>query len=442
MGLDISFRRISCLLVVGLILLTVSALANAGAALSFPYTEVTEVAKSPVVWDPTRGAGVQTITKTCSAANSCSVKPVTQWIKRGVSGIGRFARAAANPWAIAAMIGAGWIWDEAKGLWFKSQSGVCYIVNNSPFTCIPRSEVLQYLAANNSPSKPDWYAKPERSTIVDDGPNQIRATLNYFGINSYGQEVFTQQRVWTISAHTQENVIKLAEENDVWDAFTSYAGQSDSWKIATADGQAINPWKDLFPDAAPAANSDEMPDISPSDARLLDLLKQGLLQTTDPLAPNYVTAENLARLEALQSQLDSALNQKAEDTLNAMKQPITQQQYDESNARDRAAFVNNLPSADFLPDPQESLNREIDFIQKIDDTPPASPDLNLLWGFTTGSCNGFTLPVSVAGHSYSMVVNKHCEWYPIFNAAVNWFLYLLTAFQVFHIFHRMVTRTI
>jgi len=439
MGLDISFRRISCLLVVGLILLTVSALANAGAALSFPYTEVTEVGKSPVVWDPTRGAGVQTITKTCSAANACSVKPVTQWIKRGVSGIGRFARAAANPWAIAAMIGAGWIWDEVKGLWFKSVSGVCYIVNNSPFTCIPRSEVLQYLASNNSPSKPQWYAKLEQSTIVDDGPNQIRATVNYFGINSYGEEVFTQSRVWTISAHVQENVIKEAQESDVWDAFTSYGGQSDSWKVATVDGQAINPWQDLFPDAAPAVEPDPLPEVSPSDAALLDLLKQGLLQSTDPLAPHYVSPAELARLQSLAQQMEDALNQKAEEALEAMKQPITQQQYDESNARDRAEFANALPDPNFLPDAEEYTNFEIDIINETPDL-PTGPDLTNLWSFTTGTCNGFTLPASVAGRSYSITVDKQCDYYPDFNAALNFMLYLLTAFQIFNIYHRAMLR--
>lgn len=441
MGLDISFRRISCLLVVGLILLTVSALANAGAALSFPYTQVTEVAKVPVTYDPIKGVGVQTITKTCAASNSCTYKPAVQTIARGASGLGRFVRVVTNPWVTAAMTGASWAWDEVESRWLRTVTQQCWAPTWDGSLCVGADEILAHAAANATKPLSYAYVNEEASYIYHVSETEVLAILQWWWYNGAVDAPYTSTS-HQYNAKAPTEVTKVATANDVWDAITSYPDQANSWKIATADGQAINPWKDLFPDAAPVANSDEMPEISPSDARLLDLLKQGLLQTTNPLAPNYVTAENLARLEALQSQLDSALNQKAEDTLNAMKQPLTQQQYDESNARDRAAFVNNLPSANFLPDPQESLNKEIGFIQKMDDTPPSSPDLNLLWGFTTGTCSGFTLPVYAAGHSYSMVVNKQCDWYPIFNAAVNWFLYLLTAFQVFHIFHRMVTRTI
>lgn len=433
MGLDISFRRISCLLVVGLILLTASALANAGAALSFPNTQVTEVAKSPVVWDPTRGAGVQTITKTCASANSCSVKPVTQWIKRGSSGLGRFLRSATNPWAFAAMIGAGWVWDEVEEMWNKQYSTKIFR-HDGTGTLVPYPELKSFW------TPAPWCGNCTMGEKVLSYPHNGNPLYAYVYVDHYNSLGTLTGRTGTNYTYVRDDQYKeIADESDVWKAFTSHADQANSWQVATVNGQAINPWQDLFTDSSPAVNPDPLPDISPSDAALLDLLKQGLLQSTDPLAPHYVSPAELARLQALAQQMEDALNQKAEEALEAMKQPITQQQYDESNARDRAEFANALPDPNFLPDVEENLNSDIDIINETPEL-PTGPDLTNLWSFSTGTCNGFTLPASVAGRSYSITVDKQCDYYPEFNAALNFMLYLLTAFQIFNIYHRAMLR--
>lgn len=448
MGLDISFRRISFLLVIGLILLTASALANA--SLSAAGSWVNEIAKTPVVWDPMRGGGVQTITKTCAASNACTYKPQVQQIARGSGGIGKFVRSAVNPWSVAAMLTAGWAWDSANSWWDKNFSVWGWLWKNhvsdkmegpimSRADAIKKSkdsvlakysangmDLLSYPVVDTDTAYQAWYWV-WRSCPTSSEP------LRKCG-------VATDVSVLVQRSSNVETFEQVAEEADVWDAFVSSPDQANSWQVATENGNALQPWQDLFPESAPVPEVDPLPQISPADAILLNLLAQGLLQSLDPNAPHYVTPDELARLQQLAQQMADALNQKAKDAQAAWDQPLTQPQYDESNARDRAEFASALPDPNFLPDPEESLQQQIDFVNRREDEPPAGPDVKSLWKFSTGTCNGFNLPVSAGGHSYTITVNKQCEYYPTFNAAMNWFLYLLTAFQVFHLFHRNMTR--
>lgn len=107
---------------------------------------------------------------------------------------------------------------------------------------------------------------------------------------------------------------------------------------------------------------------NPSIASLVDAYNQGILQTTDPLAANYVDPETYEQIKAWAEAAADADNAAISDgelsALNEkMKQPITQAQYEESNKKFSDA-VDSVTSS--LPDNNSDLESIDDSFNKLD----------------------------------------------------------------------------
>ena len=175
--------------------------------------------------------------------------------------------------------------------------------------------------------------------------------------------------------------------------------------------------------------------------------RQGLLQTTDPLADHYVTPEQLAQVKELVSAEDAANTDDATvAALNEkMKQPITQAQYDDSNLKTETAQAASLSSS-LAPalDPFNQLKIDSDFVlDKINN--PAEPPASLsffTWSLPTGTCTGFDVDFSVGNgrlHT-SKRVNEFCEFYStVAHPLLFWFLNILTFLYVWWVWDRSVS---
>lgn len=170
-----------------------------------------------------------------------------------------------------------------------------------------------------------------------------------------------------------------------------------------------------------------------SFAELMDAYNRGLLQTTDSSAPFFVTpdlfnevkqaAESEKALNTDEGQLD-ALNSK-------MKQPITQAQYEESNAKADLATQQALvpvSGLDTLMAPFEQYQSD------VTQTPNQSINSLPMFGFPRfggGSCSVISLNFSIMGESFESDTSALCGFYyeyllPAFTAL----FYILTGFVI------------
>lgn len=147
--------------------------------------------------------------------------------------------------------------------------------------------------------------------------------------------------------------------------------------------------------------------------------------TPDPYAP---PAEVVVNLDGLTVDVEVDMNW---DDFPG----ITQTQYEESNEKLSSPFENAE-----MPDIQSADN---DFFETLQEPPPLpfSPfDFGSLWPISGGQCVGFTVEMSIRGDVKSVMMDRHCppynEWaHPL----IAWFLQLLTALHIFHLFSRMIS---
>lgn len=445
--MSISFRRVSAGVLFGLILfiaLTVASFAASAAA----ATAVVEVVPTPVNWvRPAAGspyAGVQTITRSF-AGNDPLFKPMTQ--KIGGALLSKAARAISNPWVWGAMTAADWAWDAAQDRWGKSQNNQCFkrADNDDPtiyceldsFKARMAEIYTRFCQGICQIKSTSWTTEPHPSP----GVFYLKLTWTY---TSYGSNYEESMR-FLFEPLPSETSFLYATDLDIFEAFSTAPNQQDSWQLATLTGNSIEPNLELFPESAldPAVRPDA-PAVTQSDAEKIQWINSGLAQSLDANAPYYLPTAEIVRLNALQDSLNKYSDDLANQHLKAWEQPLTQRQYEESNEKSLAALASGLPAVNLFPNEEafsSLVDVEKDLIEKEEEL-PTGPDFSSLWTLSTGSCNGFNLPVTVSGRSFVISANKQCEYYDIFNAGINFFLYLLTAFQVFTIYQRMMTRAV
>lgn len=212
--------------------------------------------------------------------------------------------------------------------------------------------------------------------------------------------------------------------------------------------------------------------ISPPLSDAFESLGTGLAQDNNPSAPHYIPPELKPEVEAARDKFHQGepftdpftnttvtpeptptdpdpYTPPAEVTVNLdgltvdvnvdMKWDefpgLTQDQYEESNDKLATAFEGvEMPGVE---------QADSDFIDSIGQNPdlPFSPfDFGTLWPITGGQCTGFVVTMAVRGDTKAVMMDKHCppynEWaHPL----IAWFLQLLTALHIFHLFSRMLT---
>lgn len=155
--------------------------------------------------------------------------------------------------------------------------------------------------------------------------------------------------------------------DDINRALVGVSSNSDTWGdyLAGLDEASLN--KLLDGADIPAYNPTNP---TPELAQLKDWYRQGLLQTTNPDAPYYVTPEQLAEIKKA-VEAEDALNTDdglIEDLNSKIKQPLTQTQFEESNKKFSDAVdsvTNSVGSENDFSDIDEHFNKLDDFITDI-----------------------------------------------------------------------------
>lgn len=213
-------------------------------------------------------------------------------------------------------------------------------------------------------------------------------------------------------------------DDELWEFAKDYVQQNptinhnDMFKNAEAQ-----PNPDFFENVQynPAANED--------DLALLDLYRQGLLQSDDPTAPYYVPPEKLAEIAALDAQIAKEQTPEGEaDAINdKLDQPITQAQYEESNANmamdaTNAVETKTVDNMDKTQELDEQFNILDNLVHNPVDLPSALPSLQLPQ--STSSCK--TIEINHAGHSVTFPNASQCNKLNEAKQGIGYLLYLLT----------------
>lgn len=169
---------------------------------------------------------------------------------------------------------------------------------------------------------------------------------------------------------------------------------------------------------------------TPELAQLKDWYRQGLLQTTNPDAPYYVTPEQLAEIKKAVDAEDAAnTDDGVVDALNEkLKQPITQAQFEESNKKFSDAVdsvTNSVGSENDFSDIDEHFNKLDDFITDIPNSElPAAASVNFP---KYSSCRQLHL-TDGKGHELTFPNESQCAKLEDVKQGFGYFLYVLCAF--------------
>jgi len=193
------------------------------------------------------------------------------------------------------------------------------------------------------------------------------------------------------------------------------------------------PYPHIFPDPVKY-----IPGVSETDEQLLDALIKGQLQTTNPAAANYVTPEKLQQLQQLFSQLQQGITPEGGvgSANDALKNPLTQAQLEETIKKDKAAeekaikdALGEKPSFDKLTEPLDK------FVENVNKTP--QDEINPLpqntFGIAgSGTCYKIEKPISIMGVTVNMSTRSFCDayYYPYFLPILTWFFYIATGLYI------------
>lgn len=212
--------------------------------------------------------------------------------------------------------------------------------------------------------------------------------------------------------------------------------------------------------------------ISPPLSDAFESLGTGLAQDTNPSAPHYIPPELKPEVEQARDKMHNGepfvdpftnttvtpdpapsdpdpytppsevvvnldgLNVNVEVDMNWDDFPgLTQEQYEQSNDK----LATSFDSVE-MPDIQGSDSDFLDSVGQNPDLPFSPFDFGTLWPVTGGQCTGFAVTMSIRGDTKSVMMDKHCppynEWaHPL----IAWFLQLLCALHIFHLFSRMIS---
>lgn len=193
------------------------------------------------------------------------------------------------------------------------------------------------------------------------------------------------------------------------------------------------PYPNIFPSQIPY-----IPGVLESDEQALDWYFKGLLQSTNPNAPYYVTPERYQQIAAMAQQLQQGQTPQGQvDALNnQLKNPLTQKQLEESLKKEREAqdkatkdALGEKPNLDTLLDPYKA------FEQDVKSTP--NNQVNQLPSNTfsiggSGQCYTFDKSYSIMGATWTLSTRQFCDayYYPYFLPILTWFFYCCTGLYI------------
>lgn len=232
-----------------------------------------------------------------------------------------------------------------------------------------------------------------------------------------------------------ESTISPVPDDMLFDSLVSFMLQDP---VKAADAFMVpDPWPypypQVFPDTVPY-----IPGVTQSDQELLDLYAQGLLQSTNPNAANYVSPEKYAEIAALAGQLQQGATPEAQVAAanDQLKKPLTQKELEESLKKEREAeekavkeSLGEQPALDTLLDPYKQ------FQDGVKNTPNdqihALPTNNFIIG-GNGQCYVVNKTMNIMGQTISFSTQGVCEefYYPYFLPILTWFFYVSTGIYV------------
>lgn len=333
----------------------------------------------------------------------------------------------------AAMAAAGWSIDELKNqvvskdqFWSK---GYFYIDYYASYKGSTPEEVLKNMCS--------------LCVLVSVGPLtdgynivsyvQLPSSSGTFKV--YKRACTTTEKYLNSCAGVSEPAPKPVPDDALYDSFVSEM-MKDPQKAANAfmvPDPYPYPYPQIFPSTVPY-----IPGVAESDQEALDWYYKGLLQSTNPNAPYYVTPERYQQIAAMAQQLQQGQTPQGQvDALNnQLKNPLTQKQLEESLKKEREAqdkatkdALGEKPNLDSLLDPYKA------FEQDVKGTP--NNQVNQLPSNTfsiggSGQCYTFDKSYSIMGATWTLSTRQFCDayYYPYFLPILTWFFYCCTGLYI------------
>ncbi|WP_157772215.1 hypothetical protein [Zobellella denitrificans] len=371
-----------------------------------------------------------------------------------------------NLWWIAATVALGYVIDEFGNV--LSHSGTLSPSMSASGKC--EASATSFLA--NYGTKTLSQCFDILFSLVH--PADCGGTCTYDSFKFYPQNdntVFSYHLYWQAPSQIKmrfsnfsppaDYVYEPVSDSDFTDAILPYITANPSPDIFGDDPSQVD-WEPLeYNPYAP----------NPYGAGLMDLYRQGLLQSSDPNGDYYVTPEQYEEVAQWVASQDRALSPDGiADALNdALKSPLTQHQLAEELAKNRqqqqeqdvarrtAEFTDATsqfneqtePSKDALDQKKQDLD---DFIADIPDlvgsdipgTPGGISGVPFPSNWATGmngACMPLVVSLSVRQFSTTTTWDGHCPIYDsVFRPVITWFLYLMTALYLFRLWDDTVTR--
>ncbi|WP_324042577.1 hypothetical protein [Aeromonas caviae] len=193
------------------------------------------------------------------------------------------------------------------------------------------------------------------------------------------------------------------------------------------------PYPGIFPETVPY-----IPGVTQSDQDLLDLYAQGLLQSTNPNAANYVSPEKYAEIAALAGQLQQGATPEGQVAAanDQLKKPLTQKELEESLKKEREA--EDKATKESLG-PQPVLSTLLDPYKQFEDGVKNTPNdqihslpTNSFIIGGNGQCYVITKTLNIMGQTMTISTQGVCEefYYPYFLPILTWFFYVSTGIYV------------
>lgn len=236
--------------------------------------------------------------------------------------------------------------------------------------------------------------------------------------------------------------------------------------IKTGPIDGFDPADLINPDGTPDPDMFENPEfpsgLSDQFYDAADSIIQGTAQTSDPLAPNYMTSNTY---NTMITQITNWVDNRAfydpfSGTEHQPSQPetnpnptdpapgemswddfpgITQAQYEQSNEAWASAVDQSKNAESVELDTEAQKENFLEWINSLPQNPVEMQLMDYLILPTSGTCIGFTVYGSAGGVSIPIKVDQHCPPYEAWGRpVVSWFISMLTILQIFHIFRRTV----
>ncbi|MGL6309874.1 hypothetical protein ACSZMD_08720 [Aeromonas veronii] len=362
----------------------------------------------------------------------------------------------------ATMAAAGWAIDELTNQMVKPSKVTRYIGKsgnfNSPTYLGGNFSLEDAVAAVVKQCFDSGYINCASNGVLDykPAPERSKFTITYSHPSTPNKQ--SSRLIDYYPTQINEDVVGVEPVPDdaLYDSLASYMIQDPkaaSQAFMVPDAWPY-PYPNVFPETVPY-----IPGVSESDQDALDLYYKGLLQSTNPNAPNYVTPERYQQIADLATKLQQGQTPEGQaGALNDdLKKPLTQKQLEETLKKQQEEQAK--ADADAAAKAQQALAPADTALDKLseekkwfEDTitgsanqSPPSQGLSLpKWVWPVGSCKPFPITFSIS--KLSAKANDggaFCDNYNnVFHPLIYWFLYMLLALYIFVLWNKTMVQVL